>query len=715
MSVAQRFALGSGRQRPAYEPKSLNCPNCGAGLTVQDEHAELIVCSSCQSHLDLSVGDTKALSQTKSDEDWGFQLAIGDPWIDGDHMYEVVARMVYAEEEQYITRQYLLFSPRLGSFWASEYHGEWTVSRSTRVLPEVDPFALEDGAYLRTGNGRSWRKTESGHMELKWVEGALPWKAQIGDTLQYAEFRGNGDAFFEAQRVHNELEYGDGRRLSATELADAAGIKPRSRTAGEKDPTADADKRVTSGCRGMLITVALFILVPLIAAPMIAFFGSMSNYTLSRATEVVAKHESMRKDSQTLQQRLTALVADSPGLFAGEEQPMLATLKRKLGALNDAQPRVKTMRELIEVDRGWDEDELLQHMYAVNQQLEKIESEGQNIRSTLDYVAQIQNNPKSFTTATERNYSLLRRDATRAMLVAEKALEDWSERKNKIQRPLGKVAALLQSTEKQWEASRDARRTAHLGKAKGAQLRQVLLFNNAVVSAKDKVKKLDLERLVAQLYWASEAVLVDMNVKRRGDSLLFQQKLSTLWIRAGEKGPRPQVREKWRTVNRSTFMRHQKHLGMSLQHKPLGRFNSEQVKTVGIPGLAQMCAPECGKNDFGSWQGAGDERHWVFAPAYAWIASSFWPSEFVMTEAEYANSAKAAVSKSTFFGQATGGQPYFGSSAATMLALYAAGAYAANRGFNVPRMEQRLRHEVYQRQQSYRSSSSSGSRSGGGK
>ena len=718
MSVERRFAVGAGRQRPAYEPKSLNCPNCGAGLTVQDEHAELVVCSSCQSHLDLSAGEIKALSQQKSDSDWGFQLSIGDPWVDGDHLYEVVARMVYAEEDQYITRQYLLFSPRLGSFWASEYEGAWSVSRPTRVLPESDPFSLESGGKLRTGNGRKWRKTEGGQMVLKWVEGALPWKAQIGDTLEYAEFSGSDRGFYEAQRIHNELEYGAGRKLTPKELFDATGIDPGevdlSDSIADLDGVASKGKgcKIPSGC----LVILLFVFGPIVAVPAFVFLGPIADYVVAGARDTIGERDRMLAETDALLKRLDDLMESSPGLLLGEEKTIRDALSKRRAALDGQEERVVHMQSLIDSDWGYNEDELQRTRYALQRAVREVAKDGNKAASILAYVDEIKKAPKAFTASAERHANLFRKDANRVISAAKRAISDWPERKAKIEPKLGQAQKALDKVESLLTRSRAARAAARKGDPDGPQMRAVLVLSNVVDSAKSKLKKLDLYRYVHQLYVSSETVLTDMNVLRKGDSLVFKHKLSTYSLQKGVRSSRPEVSEKWRDVSRKQFLAQQKNLGMAVSHKPLGRFANETVKENTVPGFAQICAPDCGNNEFGKWTGEADERHWEFLPAYAWIASTYWPNDFVITEAQYASWQRANSQKRVYLGQATNDRPaFFGSSAPAMLAFYAASLYVTNRGFNVAEMERRIAREVYIRQQSYRSSSSSGSRSGGGK
>lgn len=212
----ERFGLNQGRERPAYKPKSIRCEHCGAGLSIKDERAELVVCEYCGSHLDVSATEQKVVGR-KSDHQPFFPLRLGDSFFYRSSRYEVIARLAYIEDGdvEEMTREYLLYHPRRPSCWLGEYQGNYSLSAATHVMPRSDPFALDRGDMLKTHDGKEWVSEGHGTYELYYVDGALPWIAVVGDRIGYAEFveeDGSGH-IYEAQRIENEVEYGTGRRL----------------------------------------------------------------------------------------------------------------------------------------------------------------------------------------------------------------------------------------------------------------------------------------------------------------------------------------------------------------------------------------------------------------------------------------------------------------------------------------------------------------------
>lgn len=228
MSAAEgdRFGLGQGRPRPAYTPKSLHCPHCGAGLTVKDEHSEMVVCDYCGSHLEVTSEELTVLGKGPARK-WDFPLALGASFRHKGARYEVIARLALIEDGDptYLTREYLLYNPYRGTLWLSEYQGHYDLSSTTHVMPVGEPFSCGKGDSLETHDGRQWVMEETGEYELAYVDGALPWVAKVGDRQRYAELTaedGSGD-LYEAEAQGQELEYGIGRRVPLAMVRRATG------------------------------------------------------------------------------------------------------------------------------------------------------------------------------------------------------------------------------------------------------------------------------------------------------------------------------------------------------------------------------------------------------------------------------------------------------------------------------------------------------------
>ena len=90
--------------------------------------------------------------------------------------------------EPHPTCMYLLFHPRRGPMWLSDYRGRFTLTRTTHVMPVESALDRKRGAVLQTHDKRKWVCQETGVYRLDYVDGALPWLARKGDVVAYAEF-----------------------------------------------------------------------------------------------------------------------------------------------------------------------------------------------------------------------------------------------------------------------------------------------------------------------------------------------------------------------------------------------------------------------------------------------------------------------------------------------------------------------------------------------
>ncbi len=195
-------------------------------MTQKDEHSELIVCDYCGGHLDVSGTEEKVLNKG-TQRNLQFPLQLGDSFRYQGHRFEILSRLVFIEDGDYaeMSRQYLLYNPRRGTLWLDEYHGRYSISTNSHVMPRSDPFAKGRGDTLKTHDNREWIAEETGTYELAYVDGSLPWIARIGDKIAYAEFsakNGSGEQY-EVQCIDDEIEYGSGRALSLEVVRRATG------------------------------------------------------------------------------------------------------------------------------------------------------------------------------------------------------------------------------------------------------------------------------------------------------------------------------------------------------------------------------------------------------------------------------------------------------------------------------------------------------------
>jgi hypothetical protein len=175
---------------PAGTPqvKSLNCPSCGASLTVRSfSHAVSVACNSCHSILDAQDPNLKILQK--------FEAATGEdpPLIPLGRrgsirgtIYEVIGfqrRTILVEDVPYSWHEYLLFNPFKGFRYLTEYNGHWNDVSILRALPELGTLR-DELTYL----GESYKHFQSANATTSYVLGEFPWQVRVGETADVADY-----------------------------------------------------------------------------------------------------------------------------------------------------------------------------------------------------------------------------------------------------------------------------------------------------------------------------------------------------------------------------------------------------------------------------------------------------------------------------------------------------------------------------------------------
>jgi hypothetical protein len=184
------MGVSSSGPTPAGKPqvKSLNCPGCGASLTVRSfNHAVSIVCGSCHSILDAQDPNLKILQK--------FEAATGEdpPLIPlgtrgslRGTVYEAIGfqrRTIRVEDVPYSWHEYVLFNPYKGFRYLTEYNGHWNDVSILRSLPELGTVS-GDLTYL----GEIYKHFQSANAATSFVLGEFPWQVRVGETADVADY-----------------------------------------------------------------------------------------------------------------------------------------------------------------------------------------------------------------------------------------------------------------------------------------------------------------------------------------------------------------------------------------------------------------------------------------------------------------------------------------------------------------------------------------------
>jgi len=178
---------------PKPQAKAVNCPNCGAAITLRSfQQAVTVVCDSCHSILDAKDPNLQILQR--------FEVATGEshpliPLGTRGKMrgvdYEVIGfqrRSIKVEGIGYDWHEYLLFNPYKGFRYLTEYQGHWNDVVVCKQLPVINASAL--GGMPGTANylGEHYKHFQTSDANTNFVLGEFPWQVRVGEHATVTEY-----------------------------------------------------------------------------------------------------------------------------------------------------------------------------------------------------------------------------------------------------------------------------------------------------------------------------------------------------------------------------------------------------------------------------------------------------------------------------------------------------------------------------------------------
>jgi hypothetical protein len=178
---------------PQPQVKALNCPKCGAAITLRCfGQAETVVCGSCRCILDAKDPNLAILQQFElQTSDTKPLIPLGTRGKLRGTDYEVIGfqrRHITVEGVTYSWHEYLLFNPYKGFRYLSEYNGHWNDISICKQLP-----MLESGFSAGIGGsanylGEEYKHFQSSDANTDFVLGEFPWQVRVGEHAVVTDY-----------------------------------------------------------------------------------------------------------------------------------------------------------------------------------------------------------------------------------------------------------------------------------------------------------------------------------------------------------------------------------------------------------------------------------------------------------------------------------------------------------------------------------------------
>jgi len=202
----------------AHVGEIIRCPSCGKPYEgPKTKTTEMIVCAACGSGLQLDEAETRIVGKNRGRTP-GFTFKIGDPLTLEGVRWEIMGRLYYVEVDEgieYGSFEYVLYNPENGYLWLSEEKGHFALGRVTHGLMRLPPIPVPRQT-VRVG-ADAFKVFETGEMTLRWVDGALPWVASVGEKTRYTHLI-KPPEYLDQEVTGKEVESFRGRYVSHDEL-----------------------------------------------------------------------------------------------------------------------------------------------------------------------------------------------------------------------------------------------------------------------------------------------------------------------------------------------------------------------------------------------------------------------------------------------------------------------------------------------------------------
>ena len=243
-------------------------------------------------------------------------------------------------------------------------------------------------------------------------------------------------------------------------------------------------------------------------------------------------------------------------------------------------------------------------------------------------------------------------DVSRVTEVLEKAEQDWPAKKLDLDARLASLKSEQPAAEAAW---------------KDAQAANAKPDYAALMSDERKLDTLAAEpdldqKLAGQLYSSYDKVLVDLEAPH-GNDLIAREKVKTISTQITDLQShqnRTNTDEKWVEIPDSTYATLQNDVGMTIEHKPAGAYDTEVQTVPQPPGFAYM-APPGQQNQYGYWEQRNGSSVWTWLPEYLLLREVLWNHHYMPVPSyEYDGYWSARRSGTTYYGGGYSGGGYSG-------------------------------------------------------
>lgn len=220
----------------------INCPNCNESIEIKDpDKAKMAHCKSCNATIDLLTGQSTNQNKYSS---WPMaaksRIILGAEGSINGVNYQVVGRIRYRDTRTYEWwDEWLLLSSNGQYMWLQEDDWDFTLMHKYTPKEPFDPTTLTDVMPI---DGMRLPVEDNSLATILFFEGELTWKAEIGETMNYADAWKGEDTLYSCEWTDREIMYFIGKDIPADKIYQGFNLGKPPAEAYEEDD--DEDEKV---------------------------------------------------------------------------------------------------------------------------------------------------------------------------------------------------------------------------------------------------------------------------------------------------------------------------------------------------------------------------------------------------------------------------------------------------------------------------------------
>ncbi len=403
----------------------------------------------------------------------------------------------------------------------------------------------------------------------------------------------------------------------------------------------------------------------------IVLFAGLDNLPRTVRADIAAQASQLqqaRQQFQTTQDEVTRDLASDPELFRAHDMATAfpGRLRIASGELDGANRDAAALDKLLKANRRQDRDpavKLLQEESALR--AAALNESSAVLAEARHWLDMKRNLPAELQQMDADHQALQHWDSAPIAAAVARAGADWPRKKADLDTRLAALRAIPTDGEQVWQSSAAQRRQAESKNLAGLDYAGLLTAAETLHGdvAALPARTAELQTLTGQLYTSWDKILADLRDSKSGGARDYEEQVRTVSTKfpdaTGKDGVTTSA-DAWVEVSRSTYQVAEKNIGMSIAHKPVGKYDSEADELPEPAGFAYM-APVGGRNQYGYWDRGSGGNFWVWYGQYALLRDLLWGHSYrPIPSYEWESYRTARGSGQTYYGrdEATGAPKY---------------------------------------------------------